>query len=64
MPLSLPPGLEQLLSMSPCSMLDTGIMIIRSDSPLTGLQYSQQQGDKETKILVNVLMYYLRGKLV
>lgn len=50
--------------MSPCSKLDTGIMIIRSDSPLTSLQYSQQQGDKETKILVNVLMYYLRGKLV
>ena len=29
-------------------------MIIRADSPLTNLQYGQQQSDKETKVLVSV----------
>lgn len=55
-PLSLPPRTE--LSMSSCSVPDTGIMITRAHSPLTTLQYGQQQGDEETKILVGVQMHY------
>lgn len=49
-----PPPTGQWLSLSPCSMPDTGPMMTRAGSPLTDLQYGQQQ---ETKILVHVQVH-------